>query len=104
MMTVVLFVMFVAKNFDKHQKICMVGSKRQAETDPQCSTSLAHHSKPNPVDKTKDSLPSKTEMGLQMLYPRNHYLQNHLNRKHLNEAVVSNRAPYVRNYLPALLT
>lgn len=71
MMTAVLFVVFVAKDFDKHQKICLVGSKRQAETDPQCSTSLARHSKPNSVDKTKESLPSKTEMGLQMLYPRN---------------------------------
>ncbi|XP_028449106.1 zinc finger protein 814-like [Perca flavescens] len=50
------------KNFDKHQRTCLVSSKRQAETDPQCSTSLAHHSKPNPVDKTKDSF--STETGL----------------------------------------
>lgn len=46
------------KNFDKHQRICMVGSKRQAEADPQCSTSLACHG-----DKPKESPPSDTETG-----------------------------------------
>uniref|UniRef100_A0A8P4G6I8 C2H2-type domain-containing protein n=1 Tax=Dicentrarchus labrax TaxID=13489 RepID=A0A8P4G6I8_DICLA len=51
------------KNFDKHQRVCVVSSKQQAETDPQCSTSLAHHSKLNPVPKAKESLTSETGTG-----------------------------------------
>lgn len=58
------------KNFDKHQRICVVSGKRQAETDPQCSTSSAHHSKPNPVEKTKESLPSETETGPSNVVPQ----------------------------------
>ncbi|XP_056248433.1 zinc finger protein 658B-like [Seriola aureovittata] len=49
------------KNFDKHQRMCVVSSKRQIQTNPQCSTSLANHSKSNPVDKTKEALLSETE-------------------------------------------
>uniref|UniRef100_A0A3Q3K7M0 C2H2-type domain-containing protein n=1 Tax=Monopterus albus TaxID=43700 RepID=A0A3Q3K7M0_MONAL len=44
------------KNFDKHRRICVVGSKQQVQTDPQCFISLSHHSESNPVDKTKESL------------------------------------------------
>ncbi|XP_044076543.1 zinc finger protein 665-like isoform X2 [Siniperca chuatsi] len=55
------------KNFDKHQRMCMVS--RQAETDPQCSTSLAHHCKPNHADKTKEFLPSETETGSSNVVP-----------------------------------
>lgn len=49
------------KNFDKHQRTCAVSGKRQAETEPQHSTNLAHQSKPNPVERSKESLPSETE-------------------------------------------
>lgn len=48
------------KNFDKHQRTCAVSSKPQAQKGPQCSTSLSHHSKSNPVDKTQECLLSKT--------------------------------------------
>eukprot|EP00064_Thunnus_orientalis_P007064 superscaffoldBa00000765_g7083 len=41
------------KNFDKHQKICVVASNQKTQTDLQLSTSSSHHSKPNPVEKTK---------------------------------------------------
>ncbi|KAG8014188.1 NAD-dependent protein deacylase sirtuin-5 [Nibea albiflora] len=58
------------KNFDKHQRNCGAGSKRQEETDPPCSTSLAPHSKPNPDDKTKESLPSETETGPSIVLPQ----------------------------------
>ncbi|XP_076600195.1 uncharacterized protein LOC143328769 isoform X3 [Chaetodon auriga] len=51
------------KNFDKHQRTCVVRSKRQAKTDQQCSTGLAHHSKPNPADKIKECPPSDPETG-----------------------------------------
>uniref|UniRef100_A0A3P8S4Z7 C2H2-type domain-containing protein n=2 Tax=Amphiprion percula TaxID=161767 RepID=A0A3P8S4Z7_AMPPE len=47
------------KNFDKHQRICVVSVKQH--TDPLCSTSLAHHSKPNPVVPTKEPFSSETE-------------------------------------------
>ncbi|XP_036941273.1 zinc finger protein 658B-like isoform X1 [Acanthopagrus latus] len=49
------------KNFDKHQKFCVVRNKQQAETDQQCSTSLAHLSKLNPADTATESPPSETE-------------------------------------------
>ncbi|XP_074507514.1 uncharacterized protein LOC141777286 isoform X1 [Sebastes fasciatus] len=48
------------KNFDKHQRTCVV-RQRQAEMDPQCSTSLSHLSTPNPVNKSKESFLSETE-------------------------------------------
>ncbi|XP_035489945.2 zinc finger protein 493-like isoform X1 [Scophthalmus maximus] len=48
------------KNFDKHQRICAVSSKRQMQTNPQCSTASAHHSQSNPVDKTKVALLSES--------------------------------------------
>ncbi|XP_042285692.1 zinc finger protein 585B-like isoform X1 [Thunnus maccoyii] len=51
------------KNFDKHQKICVVASNQKTQTDLQLSTSSSHHSKPNPVEKTKVSFPSETDTG-----------------------------------------
>ncbi|XP_034558945.1 zinc finger protein 91-like isoform X2 [Notolabrus celidotus] len=48
------------KNFEKHQQICADASKRQEDQDPQCSSSLAHHRKPNIVDKTSKSSPCET--------------------------------------------
>ncbi|XP_040911970.1 zinc finger protein 43-like isoform X2 [Toxotes jaculatrix] len=43
------------KNFDKHQRICVVSSKQQSPT------SLAHQSKSDPVDKAKLALLGETE-------------------------------------------
>ncbi|XP_070701259.1 zinc finger protein 665-like isoform X2 [Pempheris klunzingeri] len=57
------------KNFDKHQRICVVSGKRQAETHPQCPTTLAHHSKPNPADKTKEPFSSENETGPSRVVP-----------------------------------
>lgn len=51
------------KNFHKHQKICVVASKQTSQTNPQLSTSSSHHSKPNPVEKTRVSFPSETDTG-----------------------------------------
>ncbi|XP_073347080.1 uncharacterized protein [Pagrus major] len=58
------------RNFDKHQMICVVSSKQQAEKDQQCSTSFAHHSKPIPADTTKGSPPSETETGPSDVVPQ----------------------------------
>ena len=58
------------KNFDKHQKICVVSSEQQAETDQQCSTSLAHHSKLNSADTTKESPPRETDTGPSNVVPQ----------------------------------
>ncbi|XP_073347082.1 uncharacterized protein [Pagrus major] len=58
------------RNFDKHQMICVVSSKQQAEKDQQCSTSFAHHSKPIPADTTKESHPSETETGPSDVVPQ----------------------------------
>ncbi|XP_071348954.1 zinc finger protein 665-like isoform X2 [Trachinotus anak] len=49
------------KNFDKHKRICVVSDEQQIQTNPPCSTSLAHHPKSNPVDNTKEALLSETE-------------------------------------------
>ncbi|XP_039999616.1 zinc finger protein 585A-like [Xiphias gladius] len=58
------------KNFDKHQRICLVSSKRKIQVSPQCSTSLAHPSKSSPVDKTKVALLCETETEPSNVAPR----------------------------------
>ncbi|XP_071383652.1 zinc finger protein 14-like isoform X2 [Centroberyx affinis] len=57
------------KSFDKHQKSCLVSSKRKRRTDPKCSASLTH-SKPRPTDNTKESLPSENKSGLSNALPK----------------------------------
>ncbi|KAM7379402.1 hypothetical protein PAMP_004956 [Pampus punctatissimus] len=49
------------KNFDKHQKICVEASKQKSQTNPHLSISSSHHSKPNPVEKTRESLSHETD-------------------------------------------
>ncbi|XP_030259548.1 zinc finger protein 567-like isoform X2 [Sparus aurata] len=58
------------KNFDKHQKICVVSGEQQAEKDQKCSTRLAHHSKLNPADTTKESPPGETDTGPSNVVPQ----------------------------------
>ncbi|XP_029929605.1 zinc finger protein 585A-like [Myripristis murdjan] len=58
------------KSFDKHQKSCLVSSKRKRRTDIKCSVSLTDFSKSRPVPKTQECLPSENETGLSNALPK----------------------------------
>ncbi|KAM7400551.1 hypothetical protein PAMA_004977 [Pampus argenteus] len=51
------------KNFDKHQKMCVDASKQKSQTEPHLSINSSHHFKPNPGEKTRESLSHKTDTG-----------------------------------------